>query len=368
MAGVTFRRSASSRMVDAWSERTWSLPSTGDVGSASIRLPYTSAAASATYIDPDGGSWVEIADEGSCGRWIGIIREIQYGATEIELTAFQPAALLGDRVLHWETTFRHTTNAGYIVGRILREVLPGIPYLWSRYTPADGSDPPLRGYSVNGQDAWSAILDLMELSRSELFIDSETGEVTWEGALAGDLRNTTTLIDGGNLRNTTYRMSGEQRAGEVVAKRGSERLILQHGTATIGYPGQVTVTADAGQSLYVIAASEMERRAGAAVTIGGSVPSSLWTIRERDFVRVLMPAARFGGAEHPCRVLSRSCSDESDLMTLTLQVINEAVGVRVAPPMRAASTSKSGAKGRGSFAQRQRASQRAWWKTWLGDH
>ena len=368
MGAVAFRRNVSSRMVDAWCERSWSLPSTGDVGSARIRLPYTSPAASAAYIDPDGGSWVEIADEGGCGRWLGIVREIQYGATEIELTAYQPAILLGDRVLHWETTFRHTTNAGYVVGRILREVLPGLPFLWSRYTPADGSDPPLRGYSLSGQDAWSALLDLMELSQSELFVDSETGEVTWEGVLAGDLRNTTTLIDGGNLRNTIYRVSGEQRAGEVVVKRGTERFILQSGTSTIGYPGQVTVTADAGQSLYVIGADELTRRAGASITVGGAVPASLWSIRERDFVRILMPAARFGGAEHPCRVLARSRSDDSDLMDLTLQIINESVGVRVAPPMRASSTSKAGAKGRGSFAQQQRAGHRAWWKTWLEGH
>ena len=367
MAAVTFRRNASSRMVDAWCERTWQIPATGDAGEAVIRLPYSSAAASTTYIDPAGGSWVEIANEGGCGAWIGIIREIQYNTAEIQLTCAQPWVLFGDRILHWETTQRHAAPVGYLAGKILREAMSGLPWFWERYLPGEATDPMIRNYEFNGQDAWSALQDLMDQCNSELIIDAETGEVTWGGALSGDLRQTTLLIADGNLRNWSYRASGQQRAAEVMVKRGNERFSLYSGAGAVAYPGQVTVTAATGQSLYNVAAAELPRRAGAAISISGAVTSDLWTIRERDFVRVIVSQAGFSGKEHPCRVLGRRVSDDSPLMQLTLQVIDESVGVRVAPPMRGGSTGTSGAKGRGSFAQRQRAAQRAGWHAWLRD-
>ncbi|MBV6425170.1 MAG: hypothetical protein NAOJABEB_02984 [Steroidobacteraceae bacterium] len=367
MASVVFRRNASSAYADCYAERTWQIPATGDVGQATIELPYSSAAAASSYIDPAGGSWVEIADEGGVGRWVGIVREINYDATSLSLSLAQPWVMLGDRVLRSETTYRQAMPVGYLAGIVLREGLAGLPWLWSRYLPS-AAGPLIRNYSVNGQDVWSALLDLMDQSQAEVCIDAETGEVTWNGALAGDLRQTTLLVADGNFRDWSYRTNGTERAAEVIVKRGSSRLSVYNGTVAKGYPSQVMVTADDGQSLYGVAQAELARRSSVNVTVTGGVPSDLFGIRERDFVRVLLPQANLGGVEHVCRVLSRTVSDDSALMALGLQVIDEALGVIVAPPMRGASSGASGASGRGSFAQRQRATARQAWRVWLNDH
>ena len=369
MSTVIFRRGANAAYADAWTQREWQLASTGQPGTATIHLDYSQAAASATYINPAGGSWVEIVSEGGCGKWVGIIDEPQSDIDKLVITAKQPWVLLqGERVMHWESTFRHAVTPGYVAGRVLKEALSGLPWFNTRYLPSDGSDPPLRNYQLNGQDAWSILTDLMERSTSELWIDAETGDVRWMGALAGALQFTTLLVADGNLFNWSYRPSASQRVGEVVVKRDSERYMLADGAGMLARPAQVTITADAGASMYTAARDELTRRAGAQVAISGAVGASLWTIREGMFANVMVPLAGFSGQQHPCRVLARSRSDDSDLMPLTFQVIDGNVGVRVAPPMRAGSTRNAGAKPRGSFAQRVKANERNVFNTWLADH
>jgi hypothetical protein len=198
-------------------------------------------------------------------------------------------------------------------------------------------------------------------------IDAETGEVKWLGAFAGDLRNTTLLIAGGNLKEWEYESSGESRVGEVIVKRGNQRFRLADGNAALAYPGQVMITVETGQSMYYLAAVELAQRRRANSMISGGVESSLWHLRERDFIRVIVPQARFHGAEHPCRILGRSLSDDDGLMRLQLQPMDEGSGIEK-PPMRGGGRRTSGHKGRGSWAQRMRSTQRQTWHQWLRDH
>jgi hypothetical protein len=365
MATVTFRRNNASVTVDVWASRTWQLPVTGEPGSAEIRLPYTSAAASQTYIDDDGGSWIEIASEGGCGRWVGIIRELEYSESEVRVSAAQPWVIFGDRIMHTEVTYRYTTPIGYLVLMVLREVLPGLPWFWVDTSKLDlGSDVLLTGYQFSGQDAWSVLTDLMEQALNELWIDPETGRVSWRGAMSGDLRAPAALIAGGNFRNWQYRAVGD-RVSEVTVKRGRTRYSVYSGSAAVAYPGQKMITAATGQNLHRTASEELTRSSGATLTVSGGVTSDLWSIREGMFPTVVLPQAGFSGREHPCRVLARTVSDDSPLMTLGLQIIDPLIGVRVAPPMRAGSQATAGAKGKGSFAQRQRATARYAWNRWL---
>lgn len=362
---MLFRRNNATRYADAWCERSWSLPATGDPGTASIRLPYSAAAASSTYINPEGGSWLEIADEGGCGKWVGIVRDLTFNTDEVRISAIQPWAILSDRILHWERTYAHAVATGYIAAQVLTEALSGLPWFWHRYLgAAETIGPIVRGYEVNGQDAWSALTDMMELSGDEIIINAETGEVTWGGPLAGDLRQTTNLIADGNLRNWSYRANGSKRVSEVMVKRGTERYSVYSGATAAVYPGQATITAEDGLRMPELAAQELIRRQGVSIGITGAVGPELYSLRERDFPRVVVPRGRFTGAEHPCRLLSRSLSDDGPLMTLGLQVIDEAIGVRVTPPMRGGGASTFAGKGRGSFVQRQKSSNRILWDVW----
>lgn len=363
MATMTFSRNNVSITVDAWARRTWQLPVTGEPGTAEIRLPYSSPAASATYIDDEGNSWVEIASEGGCGRWIGIIRELVFEESEIRLTAEQPWGILGDRVMPVDYTNYGKVPAGYYVQEILLATLPGVPWFW--WDDLDlGSDPIIQSLEYTGQDAWGLLLDLMDQALCELQIDAETGQIRWRGALAGDQRAPENLIAGGNFHSWRYRVVGS-RVAEVAVKRGRERYWQRSGTAAARYPGQKVVTASTGQNLHTVAADELTRSTGATLAVEGGVPSSLWSMREGMFPTVVIPQAGFGGREHACRVLARTVTDDSDLMTLGLQVIDPVVGIRVAPPMRAGGQATAGTKGRGSFAQRQRADRRYAWNAWL---
>lgn len=363
MATITFRRNSASITVDAWASRTWQLPVTGEPGRAEIRLPHTSPAASATYIDDEGNSWLEIASEGGCGKWIGIIRELQFGESDIRIIVEQPWGLFGDRVIPVDYTRYDRLPAGYYVQEILLATLVGVPWFW--WSTFDyGSDPIIQSLEYVGQDAWGLLLDLMDQALCELQIDAETGQIRWRGALAGDQRAQQALIAGGNFLGWSYRVVGS-RVAEVSVKRGRERYWARSGTAAARYPGQKIVTASFGQDLATVANDELARATGATLTIEGGVPASLWSLREGMFPTVFVPQAGFGGREHPCRVLARTISDDSELMMLGLQVLDPVVGVRVPPPMRSGGQATAGSKGKGSFAQRQRADRRFAWNSHL---
>ncbi len=354
--------------AEAWCQREWTLAALGEPGTATVELPYSEPAASATYIDPAGRSWLEIVGVGNCGGWVGVIDQPQFDVDRLVITARQPWVLLASRVMHWETTFRHPTTPGYIAGRVLREALSGLPWFNTRYLPSDGSDAPLRNYQFSGQDAWSILVELMEQSSSELWIDATSGDVRWMGALAGPGQVGTPLVADGNLLQWSYESKGSNRAAEVVVKRGTERYALSDGAAALSQPSQVTITAEAGASLYVTARDELLRRAGPQVVVRGGVEPALWSIREGMFAQVYLPGVGFSGRSHTCRVLRRQLSDDSELMLLELQAIEPTVGVRVAPPARATSSGNAGARPRGSFRQRIRASERRAHNTWLREH
>jgi hypothetical protein len=335
---------------------------------ATVTLSYSDPAASAAYIDPAGGSWLEIVGAGGCGGWVGVIDQPQFDVDRLVITARQPWVLLSGRVMRWETIFRHPTSPGYIAGRVLREALSGIGWFNTRYLPADGSDAPLRNYQFTGQDAWSILVELMEQSTSELWIDAENGDVRWMGALAGPGQLAIPLVADGNLLQWVYQSSGDDWAAEVVVKRGTERYSLSDGGATLSRPAQVTITTEAGASLYLAARDELLRRTNPRVTVRGGVGPELWNIREGMFAQVYLPGVGFGGRRHTCRVLRRQLSDDNELMQVEMQAIEPAVGVRVAPPERATSGGNAGARPRGSFRQRLRANERRAHNTWLREH
>lgn len=364
MGTIIFRRNTDVRFADAWAERTWKIPATGEAGSATIVLPYSSPAASSTYIDPEGGSYVEIASEGDCGKWRGIVTEIEYDTSTIRLSAAQPQMILGRRIMHFEGNVRHAVSLDAIVSKVLREALPGFPLLWCRYYPNGGNDPVIRNYGFSGQDAWSIILEMMDQGNSELFVDGETGEVTWRGGLAGNQYGGN-LFSGSTLLNWRYRVSVMNRISEVTVKAGAHRHIVSDGGAAKSFPAQAIITSGAAASIGLSAELELLRSSTAQVAVEGSVPPSKWSLREGNTVRVVVSEGRFSGAEHPCRIIGRTLSDDSSLMGVELQVINENLGATTPPPARGGSATNSGALGRGSFSQRMSSSSRRSWMTYL---
>jgi len=362
MAACTFTNGTASITVDVPASREWRVATTGSVGQATMTLLRSSPAATSTYIDPDGGSIVSIASQGGCGIWRGVILPIAYDGATIQMTALQMGAILGRRIMTRSTAVTNVT-AGYVVSVILREALAGVGGLAVTAGSFEGGDH-IATYALDGQDAWGALTEMMNQSDGEIDINAETGEIIWIGSLAAAPRYDPLLIAGGNLRDVSYQTDATNRLAEVVATFGNERYTARRGeTAAGGWPAQARVAAKTGgPGLIAAATAELEQRALPAVSISGSVTSADWAIRERQYVRVIVPWARFTGATHVCRVLARSVDDSSPLMTLQLQVIPEVAattvtsgaGARVRPPQRTGPDRLHS----GSFAQQFRQLQR----------
>ena len=349
---ILFTYGTNSIGVDAPAERRWVLAASGEAGEATIRLPRDSAAASTTYLNPDGGSLVRILSEGGCGEWFGIVADIDDSDPNLlGITAYQPGKLLGIRQLD-AGPIRNTT-AGYMATTILREALVGVRGLSLPNAPFEGGTLGEREFDPSG-DAWSGLAALMDASGAEIDVTA-AGEINWIGPLANATRYDTLLVAGGNLQEASYRTVGAGRLAEVTAGAGPDAFTARRGDAAAdGWPGQATIDGTA-QS----AQRELEARADAAILIGGGVTSEHWSIRERDFVNVLIPWAQFGGRLHRCRVLARSLADGEALMRLELQVMRPiapttisavGAGARQPPPQRPSTRAKR-ATYAGSFAQ-----------------
>lgn len=355
MATITFINGANTITVEAPASRSWRMAGTGSPGEATISLPRGSAAASPTYIDPDGGSVVRIASQGGCGSWTGVILPIEEDGRTIELRSVQMWAILSRRHPTRAGTLAHVT-AGYVASVILREALAGVAGLGVTNAPFEGGAH-IAEFTLDGTDAAGMLSSLMDLSDGELHIDPDSGRIDWCGALAYASRYPTLLIAGGNLHGARYRTDATNRVAEVTATNGTERYTARRGDAAAGgWPAQARVSSDhAGAALVAIATAELHERAGPAVAISGSVGPNDWAIRERNHVRVLVPWGRMTGATHTCRVLGRSLDDGAPLMGVELQVLPElpgttitpGAGARQRPPQR---TSRDRLHG-GSFAQ-----------------
>ena len=347
---IQFTRGTNSIVVDAPAERRWSAPITGEAGEAVIRLPRDSAANSMTYINGNGGSQVRIISEGGCGVWLGTILDIDDSdPNELILTAFQPAKLLGHRQVEYAGTLTNV-SAGYAAMTVLRGAGVGgsARGLTMTYGTSEGGVLSERSFDPNG-DAWGGLTALMDASDGELHITA-TGDCRWIGPLAGGNRYDVLLVEGGNFQDVTYSTSAESRLSAVTSGDGPDRYTARRGDAAReGWPAQITIDGSAQA-----AQRELEARSQAAVTISGGVTSDHWSIRERDYVSVLVPRAGGTGRIHRCRVLARSLADGDHLMRLELQVIRPVVatevsggaGARQRPAQRASADGSSG-----SFAQ-----------------
>jgi hypothetical protein len=337
MASVTFVHRGRSITVDAPADRAWRAAHTGQAGQATISLQRGSAALSSTYINPDTGSAVLIHDEAGCGVWRGIVTDIGVDGYQTLVSAVQPFQLLGRRIVQTSQTLRHLTP-GAAMTLACGMALDGVQVLSTRYTH-EGGGVDVGTFAPGGSDLWRVLNDLMLYSDGEVHVD-EDGVVLWVGPLAYGTRRTELLIAGGNLSNFQYQTSGGDRVAEVISSGTYGTYTARRGeVAAGGWPAQSAITGDPG-----LAEAEAHRRALPQVRISGTVNPLRWYLRERDYVRVVVPRARFTGATHTCRVLARSISDRDRVMTLELQVIPSqtppqipsyaGAGGRMPPPQR----------------------------------
>lgn len=337
MALCRFTRDGNTIALDAPAEREWGLVAAGRAGTATVTLPRGSAAASSTYINPEGGSILRISGQAGAGDWVGMVTGLEFSADAIVVSALQPWAILGRRIVRRPLTLTSATPA-VIATTVVREALTGLPW-FSATLPFTGGGPITLDYDLDGQDAWSVFSDLSRQGGGELHIDAVTGRMDWCGPLAYATQHSGLLVAGVGLQDWRYGVDSAERVTQMTAILDNLRVTVASGTGS-GWAQQATTTAGTSFALVDVARAELAALSAPSIAIAGGVTSDWWSIRTRDFVRVLLPGAGFGGETHVCRVVGRRLADGSPLMGVELQVVDtsatllQGIPGRQAPPQR----------------------------------
>jgi hypothetical protein len=212
----------------------------------------------------------------------------------------------------------------------------------------DGAGGPLvTSYALNRQSAWQALTDMMDASDQELHIDAVTGDIGWGGMFAYSSAYQPLLIAGANLLDVKYGVNPLVRLAEATLTSGTSAYPARSGDAARdGWPAQVTTSASSLGALVTDATALLESAAQPAITITGSVGPANFDVRENMFVTMLMHA-EFTTQRVMGRVLARALASDGARMTLTLQVIPEALAQRFAPATR---STRADVRGRGTLA------------------
>lgn len=353
MSRCEFRVGQRGIVVEASATRSWALPITGNVGQASVTLPYDSPAASASFINPHGGSWLTIQDD-IAGPWRGLVTGLVYNALNLTVTASQPWIILSKRYVTSPGTFCNV-SAGVIATSALNRALEGLRWLWLGTSSYDGQGPDIQSYAFTGQSCWQVLTNMMDRSDGELHIDADTGRADWVGAYAYATRYSTLLVAGASLQNAQYSVDTTRRIAEATATAGADYYTAREGeVASDGWAAQASVSSALAGTPLRVAAEQLLDSSNNSGTLTGEVGSTYWDIRERAILTVMHPRADFAGKRLTCRVLGRALSDGARVMTLTLQVLPETTVQRVTPPTRA----RSGALANAPMAQWRTAVQR----------
>lgn len=346
MSRVTLRNTTAIT-IDLPVSRSHVLPIVGQAGQASFTLPYSERAATAAYINPDGGSSVVI-EGGDTGRWVGIVTGLAFDQSGIEVTAHQPSILLSQRTVGYGT-HDATQRIGQVALVALRESVATMPWFTIGPTAVDGGVALTDAVSFDYGAAWSILTSLMGMGDEELFIDAETGRIDWGGAFSHGTLYAPLLCEGGALVGVSTTVDPTARLAHVTARAGIDSYDAYAGeVAASGWPAQATVSATGGgNALKAAADSEMGGRIRPRITIDGSVTRDHAAIREGQFVRLLLTRHGFTGGAFCCRVMSRTVDDNAALIGVTFDVYDLSETYR---PIIPAATSRDRVRPRGSIA------------------
>lgn len=305
--------------------RTFRLPATGSAGDAELMLPYTSPLAA--LVSPDGGDELLIA-HGTAGDWRGVTTTVEYGEAGIRLSAVQPWALLGRRVVKRSDTVRNVWP-GYLVGAALDAAQ--VAGLSRRYGPLAGDTPAVPEYQWSYPDAWSVVQAMADISDGELHVDAASGRMDWCGAFAYAAAYGPLLIAGQSVLEWRYTSSTEGRLAEVVGVVDGEPpySATLADAAVAHWPAQAVVSGGGRAEARSLADQTLARAAYPGIVIEGAVTYAHAALRERDYVQVFVPRV---GRTHTLRTLARTLDDASPLIRCEWQVMPDAATVRVKAP------------------------------------
>lgn len=331
-------------MGDLDVSRTWQLAALG-AGQATLTIPRYLANGAAhplnskAYLDPNGGSYVLIADEGGSGPWFGMTADATAGPGGSQVMCYQPWRILSRRRAG-RRNYRNV-QAGLIAQDVLRVGLAGVPGMRLTAGALDGCGPLIDVYALTDQDIQSVLNDLSLRSGLALTIDAATGEV----AFGPPLQRTQPglLVAGTDITGWQYATAPTRLSGSVTVKPTAfarDRQTVYGPGGAHNWPTQDVADAQgpAGWGALDTARGALAEASQPVVTFAGTLAARLRGVREGDVWRALVQAADWSGRIVTLQVLSRTLESRAQTMTATFALLertaNDPVVQRSGPQIR----------------------------------
>ena len=229
---LRYQRTVLADLAVTWSDR---LPALRELAEAEIAIPHGHEADDPAVFAEQGGTVVRVYHEGTA--WLGIADVPERTETGVRLRAYAPAAWLDIRTVGSGRRFLGAT-AGTIARVALVEGLgglPGAPIVPFRFCEAP---PHIDEYECRGQSVLQVLVDLMELTGQEFWIDDQL-RVWWTPwAVRG--RNVV-LTDADGLLGPLPGESLQEQAREVhEERRGIDWVVADYRVPSV-WPRRVRI-------------------------------------------------------------------------------------------------------------------------------
>lgn len=302
--------------------REWVLPSSGDAGTARVFVPYLSDAASASYIDPDGGSRITIRDQFGSGDWSGYISSVSYRGDGVELVAQQNWAILNRRPVAPNATFDTVTAAD-----LVEEAISATPF--SIGGVAQGP-PAIESFTFHGERVWDVVREMIDRSGMEFYIgDDGLAYFGPKGSLYPGV-----FLAGGNLQDVQFGIDASQQVGQITAISGDRVHTVGEVTDAGNWPLHevLKVDVESSEELNDLAEEAFGDQRYVEETVAGTVNANYWDLREGDWIQMHHPNVKFSGITRMLRVVRRAITESNDRMVLGLIVERHSSPGDVNPP------------------------------------
>jgi hypothetical protein len=303
---------------------TWAVPASRSLGSADVTIRRASPLWTVAGSRPHGGFLVEIADA-SLGVWRGVADAPRFEAGHGSIHAVELMAALGTRVVARSRTVRALT-AGAIARLAFVDAIGGLGSLPLTIGTFAEVAPVVEEYSFSGQTLMQVLGDLA---------DTTTGQQEWEIAEPGivnwrPLRGTwsgVTLCADGDLVNVQRQDDQAEPAVEVIAVGSDDTSYTaraQDGNVDWLWPRQVVTSVQTTSMVRLAREAEAQLAVlrTPAVSYTAGLREGRWaSVREGDYVRLVLPYSTATGETVIARVMSREYQSGSATVTLSLALV-----------------------------------------------
>lgn len=206
-------------------EVTWTSPPAREFGTAKLFIPWDHEANDDRYLDPEGGSRIEI-NGGALGRWVGLAQRPQVTDKGLTIDAMEIAWVASNRIVGWRAFDARSQQAELTAGQIARLAVTDalIPLGWVKHGRYVDGGVTFPTFEFKGETLADVLGRLQE----------RTGE-EWEISYAGDafvfnwrppVRSfyTRHLTDDGDLSTMSVETAVDDRVAEVIAIGSDGRI------------------------------------------------------------------------------------------------------------------------------------------------